>query len=279
MKIEGECSLICDMSKLENHLIQQQNSEEQNYSQHDVTELTVFLTKQSNKTSNSLLRDITVLLDNHTVNDVTLQAAAVFYINSYELLVHHPHILRMIQQCLSSEDRVRLLLTEITEYGLTLLHRIPVYDETGETMKTVLELFREDQYYHLLSVQSGDTLQLTPLHWAYVNNNSAAVLEVIMRLVTSEQTRYKLLQIPTSHGYTPLHYAAWYNATQTIRIIADSVSSHHLIHLLTITDNGGLTPVQRAAEWGNQEAVKLLQEYHTTALIDIAIQQTDYTGK
>ena len=101
-----------------------------------------------------------------------------------------------------------------------------------------------------------------------------------MRLVTSEHTRYKLLQIPDNAGYTPLHFAAWRNATQAIRIIADSVSSHHLIHLLTITDDWGYTPVQRAARWGNQEAVKLLQEYHTTAnLIVRAMQQTDQTGK
>ena len=84
----------------------------------------------------------------------------------------------------------------------------------------------------------------------------------------------------TRYGATPLHYAAMYNATPAIRIIADSVSSHHLIHLLTITDKLGHTPVQRAARSGNQEAVKLLQGYHTTAnLIVRALQQTDYTGK
>ena len=101
-----------------------------------------------------------------------------------------------------------------------------------------------------------------------------------MRLVTSEQTRYKLLQIPTSHGYTPLHYLAWRNATQAIRIIADSVSSHHLIHLLTVTDKLGRTPLQKAAQCDKQEAVKLLKDYYTTSnLIVRALQQTDYTGK
>ena len=186
----------------------------------------------------------------------------------------------MILQCLSSEDRMRLLHTGLSVNGFTLLHLIADYDKTGETMKTVLELVREDQYYHLLSVQTN-SYDFTPLHTAYLNNNSAAVLEVIMRLVTSEQTRYKLLQIPDSvGGRTPLHYEAFNNSTQAIRIIADSVSSHQLIHLLTITDKYGHTPVQVAARLGNQEAVKLLQEYHTTAnLIVRALQQTDYTGK
>ena len=155
MKIDGEGSLICDMSKLENHLIQQQNSEQQNYSQHDVTELTVFLTKQSTKTPNSLYKDMRVLLDNHAVNDVTLQAAAVFYIKPDELVKHHHNILRMILQCLSSEDRLRLLHTKLSVYGHTLLHLIARYDKTGETMKTVLEFIREDQYYHYYTTTLG----------------------------------------------------------------------------------------------------------------------------
>ena len=278
MKIDSEGSLICDMSKLENHLIQQQNSEQQNYSQHDVTELTVFLTKHRNPTSKPGYRDIRVLLDNHTANDVTLLAPAVFYINPEELVIHHHHILRMILQCLSSEDRVRLLRTELSAW-CTLLHLIVSNDKTGETMKTVLELVSENQYHHLLSVR--DKYKRTPLHWVCETNNSTAILEVIMRLVTSEQTRYELLQIPALIGPIPLHYAAHRNATQTIRIICDSVSSHLLIKLLTTTGGYlGQTPVQRAKQHGKQEAEKLLQSYHTTAnLIVIALQQTDHTGK
>ena len=116
MKIDRESSKICDMSKLENHLIQQQKTEQQNYSQCDATELTGYLTKQSNKTPEAEYRDIRVLLDNHTVNNVTPQAAAtVLYINPGELVQLHHHILIMILQCLSSEDRVRLLqLSSVT---------------------------------------------------------------------------------------------------------------------------------------------------------------------
>ena len=101
-----------------------------------------------------------------------------------------------------------------------------------------------------------------------------------MSLVTSEKTRYKLLQIPNFPRMILLHDAAMINATQAIRIIADSVSSHHLIHLLTVTDKLGRTPLQKAAQWDKQEAVKLLKDYYTTSnLIVRALQQTDYTGK
>ena len=100
-----------------------------------------------------------------------------------------------------------------------------------------------------------------------------------MRLVTSEQTQYKHLQAIKSERYTPLHRAAKCGATQAIQIICDYVSSHHLIHLLN-TKNGlwGHTPVQTAAWLGNQEAVIILQDYYSKALIDIALQQTDLTG-
>ena len=277
MKIDSEGSLICDMSKLENHLVQQQNTEQQNYRQRDVTELKEFLTKQSNKTPKTEYRDIRVSLDNHTLYDGTLHAAW-FYINSRELVEHHHHnIVGMILQCLSSKDRVRLLHTKLNSWDWTLLHLITEFDKTGETTKTVLELVSEDQHYHLLSVQA--ILRLTPLHQV-CRYKSAAVLKVIMGLVTLEQTRYELLQIFDVDGDTPLHQAAHRNATQAIRIIADSVSSHHLIHLLTITAKLlNHTPVQRAADVCNQEAEKLLQSCYTTALIDIASHQTDHTGK
>ena len=179
----------------------------------------------------------------------------------------------MLLQCLSSKDRVRLLHTKLNSWDWTLLHLITEFDKTGETTKTVLELVSEDQHYHLLSVQT--VTKQTPLHRVCRSNN-CAVLEV-----TSEQTRYKLLlQISDSlRGLTPLHLAAMHNATQAIRIIADSVSSHHLVHLLTITNRPGFTPVQKAANHGNQEAEELLQDYYTTAyLIVKALQQTDHTG-
>ena len=114
----------------------------------------------------------------------------------------------------------------------------------------------------------GYLYQRTPLHWVCRFNNPA-VLKVIMRLVTSEQTQYKLLQELDSAGHTPLHLAAHRNTTQAIRIIADSVSSHHLIHLLTITDHGlGYTSVQFAAAWrDNQEAEKNCYKLITLQLI------------
>ena len=75
MSVDSAGTLICDISRLENHLIHQQNTQQQNYSQHDVTELTEFLTKQSYPTPNCLFThhmEIKALLSNHTVNDVTL---------------------------------------------------------------------------------------------------------------------------------------------------------------------------------------------------------------
>ena len=62
MKIDSEGSLTCDMSKLEDHLIQQQN-----YRQGDVANLTVFLTNQTIETQDFWLTDIRILTNDHSV--------------------------------------------------------------------------------------------------------------------------------------------------------------------------------------------------------------------
>ena len=77
--------IICDMSELVTYLLQLQN-----YSQDDVTELTEFLTKQPNRPPKFYSKVISVLLDNHTAIDATLQAA-VLYINTVELVRHYNH--------------------------------------------------------------------------------------------------------------------------------------------------------------------------------------------
>ena len=103
MSVDSEGPLICDIRRLGNHLIQQHN-----YRPQDVTELTEFLTKQSYRTPTNFQltpymykEDIRLLLNNHTVNDVTLQGAAEFYINTGKLVKHHHHMLRIILQCLT----------------------------------------------------------------------------------------------------------------------------------------------------------------------------------
>ena len=104
------------------------------------------------------------------------------------------------------------------------------------------------------------------------------MLEMMVRLSTVEM-RYKLLQLPDQHGYTPLHMSALLVRTQCIRVIADSVSSQQLIHLLRVTnDEIRKTPLQLAAEENKLAAVELLQEYQTKALIDVALQQTEPSG-
>ena len=56
-------------------------------------------------------------------------------------------------------------------------------------------------------------------------------------------------------------------------------TSHRRIYLHKCGDNvWERTPVHKAAEWGDQVAITLLQDYQTSAFIDIALQQTDLKG-
>ena len=69
------------------------------------------------------------------------------------------------------------------------------------------------------------------------------------------------------------------DTTQHIRVIADSVSSQQLIHLLRITNDKGRTPLQLAAEKNDQAVVDLLQDYQTKALINVALRHADESGE
>ena len=79
--------------------------------------------------------------------------------------------------------------------------------------------------------------------------------------------------------HTLLHWSARYGTTQHIGVIAESVSSQQLIHLLRITNDEGRTPLQLAAEDNHQAAVELLQEYQTKAVIDVALRHADESGE
>ena len=83
-------------------------------------------------------------------------------------------------------------------------------------------------------------------------------------------------------GFTPLHYSGHYSAccgqTQAISTIANSLTTQQLIHLLRITNADGRTPLQLAEFEGKHAAAKLLQDYQTNSLLDIALQQADQTG-
>ena len=132
----------------------------------------------------------------------------------------------------------------------------------------------EEERYILL--QDGE--EMTPVHWACFHGNT--MFELMVRL-TTEETWYKLLQIRSaSEGKTPLHMSgsALSNQTQAIKAVADSLISLRLAHILKITDDKGLTPLQFAERYCSKAVADLLQDYQTKALIHVALQQTDETG-
>ena len=182
---------------------------------------------------------------------------------------------RRILQSLRSAERMQLLKMKDSINRMSILQWAAVQsmDRGSEMLEVIFKSVSEEERYNLLQRDK----ELTLIHSACFHGDTR-MLEVMIRL-TKEEAWYKLLQIPDVHlRQTPLHWSASNNQTQAIKTIADSVTTLRMVYLLKVTENDGYTPLQLAKYGGKQAAAKLLQDYQTKALIDVAIQQTDATG-
>ena len=282
IKLSYNGAVAFDARKLENHLIQQLS-----YNQTEASTLVDEITSLVREDNKSALQTAVLRKAPHLVNVILqsvdpserlrfIQIQAGGADGLYNIARFHLETYRQILQSVSSDDeRLQLLHMEIT-HGWTVLHHA-AKDSATEIVQVILESVSEEMRYTLLSME--DYSKVTPIHIACMWAGNSEVLEMMMRPITVEDMRYKLLQLPDVVGYTPLHVSASLGSTQCIRVIADSVSSQQLIHLLRITDVEGRTPLQEAAEFNHQAAEELLQDYQTKALIDVALQQTEQSGK
>lgn len=151
------------------------------------------------------------------------------------------------------------LLHRYIDPGETLLHVVASYDDPG-LMEIVLESVSEEQHYDLLG--EGDNYMQTPIHYACARDNSD--LLKLVKKHTSQDTWYKLLQIQDWEESTALHEAveSWFSApdSDTINLIANSLSARQLINLFKLKDETGITPLQAT------NYAPFLQEYQTCAL-------------
>ena len=280
LKLSSTGVLTIDVIKLKKHLIEQLscNQTEAFTLVDEITSLVRSVKKSALLTAarkaphlvNVMLQSVA---PNKRLRLIQIQAGGadgLYYIARYHLETY-----RQILQSVSSDAKRLQLLQMKDSLGYTVLHTAATYSAL-KTAQVILEYVSEEMRYTLLSME--DYTYWTPIHSACREGNNPEVLEMMMRLIT-EEMRYKLLQLRDVYGDTPLHLSALWGHTSGIRVIADSVSSQQLIHLLRITDDDGRTPLQLAAEENKQAAVELLQEYQTKALIDVALQQTEQSGK
>ena len=166
LNIDSESLLICDMNKLEDHLVHKPG-----YTETDVCNLIELLTAHPNRINLPLMIDIKVYIKSHigyVGKDLTRYQLYFLTLNK---LIGRLDILRITLQCLSNINRVRFLHTK--HHGLfykaSLLHLIAQYPLTAKTTKTTLESIDESQHYQLLSSQGE--YKYTPIHYACLYNN------------------------------------------------------------------------------------------------------------
>ena len=168
LKIDSESLLICDMNKLEDHLVHKLG-----YTETDVCILIELLTAHPNRINLLLMIDIKVYIKSHigyVGKDLTRYQLYFLTLNK---LIGRFDILRIALQCLSNINRVRFLHTK--HHGLfykaSLLHLIAQYPLTAKTTKTILESINESQHYQLLSSQGEfNTHQSTMLACTIIGN-------------------------------------------------------------------------------------------------------------
>ena len=278
LKLSKKNTVTFDANKLEDHLIQQLN-----YTQTEASTLVDEITSLVKENRNSVLwtaaREaahlVNVILQSVDPSERLrlIQIQGGGFNGLYNIAQRHLETYRQILQSVSSDDERLQLLQMKNSNCWTVLHHAAVISAT-EIVQVILESVSEEICYTLLSMENN---KWTPIHVACMQRSSE-VLEMMMRLITVE-IRYKLLQLPAEFGYTPLHWSALWGHTQHIRVIADSVSSQQLLHLLRITDDKIRTPLQLAAEDNDQAIVDLLREYQTKALIDVALRHADESGE
>ena len=215
LNIDSESLLVCDMNKLEDHLVHKLG-----YTETDVCNLIELLTAHPNRINLSLMIDIKVYIKSHigyVGKDLTRYQLYFLTLNK---LIGRFDILRIALQCLSNINRVRFLHTKHhgSLYKASLLHLIAQYPLTAKTTKTILESIDESQHYQLLSSQAE--YKYTPIHYACLYKNRQ-LLHIIIEHISKESWN-DLLQTTSMGRYTPLHHTAWWGSEEAIKTIAFS---------------------------------------------------------
>ena len=112
-------------------------------------------------------------------------------------------------------------------YSQTILHFAVAAAKTdAETVGMILTSVSESERISLLSVRGNDGSTL--IHYAYfhVNLGNTKILAT-MKLLTSKEARYKLIQTPDNREQTLLQVSSWHGHKVAAEIIVASVAANY----------------------------------------------------
>ena len=79
-----------------------------------------------------------------------------------------------------------------------------------------------------------------------------------LQSISSDDERFQLLQMQDIGGFTVLHYAAAWSATETAQVILESVSEEMRYTLHSMENNDKWTPIHMACVLWNYEVLEMM---------------------
>ena len=137
-------------------------------------------------------------------------------------------------------------------------------------LREILTQLSDQQKLHLL--QQEYSAWGTPLNCAAFRDDT----EIISTLLTSLQSSAYRLKLLTVRKHTPLHTAALFGPTESVKMILECLTAHQLIQIISVQADGA-TAIQIAESEGNTAAVRVLREYQHRA--DNLIQRRRQQGQ
>ena len=127
-------------------------------------------------------------------------------------------------------------------------------------LREVLTQLSDQQKLHILQ-QEYSGLH-TPLYWAARRDHT----EIISTLLTSLQSSaYRLKLLMVDDEYTPLHKAALWGKTESVKMILDCLAADQQIQIMSVQDCDGLTAIQWAETGICTDTERILREYQHRA--------------
>ena len=163
----------------------------------------------------------------------------------------------------SAEKLLQGMMTQYTKHWPS-----SVYPDMKKLREVLTQLSDEQKLHILRQMYLG---LRTTLYFAAGRGHT----EIISTLLTSLQSsadRLKLLMV--SKHSTPLHAAALYGHTESVKMILDCLTADQQIQIMSVQDYWGETAIQWAENWGHTDTVRVLREYqHRAEQIQFQLEQ------
>ena len=146
-------------------------------------------------------------------------------------------------------------------------------------LREVLTLLSDQQKLHILKPKLLHILKqkhpvLTPLRRAAAKNHTE-IINTLLSSLQSSADRFRLLMVIVDDEDTPLHTAAFWGNTESVKMILDCLTLDQQIQIMSVQCRGD-TAIQLAENDRHTDTVRVLTEYQHRACGESVIIFNNY---